>query len=351
LQYAQSALSLDPDSSRANLIIGAIYACHFQWEEAAKAFARAKDRDSEYVGTHPYFAAYLMALGRKDEAIEIMTKRTAKNPYDPNGHALLDIFRYAARIYEQTPPPFGRAGPASLDYDNVPYLVNRSLTRIETDRRIIEDTNYAFTLRQIFILELDKKHFYIYGASYFGQARLKSPKAFLETQVLEHADLKRHPQPQIIWDRNNSHPLAVALNYLKDLIEWEYWNPSPLQMALAWMALAEIKIHGGVPHHWYKVEDIALQDPKRSSFELRVPVADGRKFGGDLHDAFDVNAFLDLAISALEYACEACDPVMAWLHLLPIFDPLRDRPAFRELIKRMNLPNTLAPVLLPEDSV
>jgi len=43
------------------------------------------------------------------------------------------------------------------------------------------------------------------------------------------------------------------------------------------------------------------------------------------------------AIQALTRAVSEGDPLTVWLHLLPLFDPLRDNPAFQALIKRMNL--------------
>jgi hypothetical protein len=43
------------------------------------------------------------------------------------------------------------------------------------------------------------------------------------------------------------------------------------------------------------------------------------------------------AARMLTRAADEGDPLMVWLHLLPLFDPLRDDPAFQALIRRMNL--------------
>jgi hypothetical protein len=45
------------------------------------------------------------------------------------------------------------------------------------------------------------------------------------------------------------------------------------------------------------------------------------------------------AIGALSRAVDQGDPLTVWLHLWPVFDPLRDNPAFQALIKRLNLPS------------
>ena len=47
----------------------------------------------------------------------------------------------------------------------------------------------------------------------------------------------------------------------------------------------------------------------------------------------------DAAVSNLETACREANPFMVWLHLWPIFDPIRDHRGFKKLIKRMNLPS------------
>jgi tetratricopeptide (TPR) repeat protein len=44
------------------------------------------------------------------------------------------------------------------------------------------------------------------------------------------------------------------------------------------------------------------------------------------------------AIRSLSEARADDDPLLAWLHLWPLLDPLRTRPAFRALVKRMQLP-------------
>jgi Tfp pilus assembly protein PilF len=44
------------------------------------------------------------------------------------------------------------------------------------------------------------------------------------------------------------------------------------------------------------------------------------------------------ALEALEQARPEHSPFLAWTHLWPLFDPLRDTPGFRALVKRMKLP-------------
>jgi tetratricopeptide (TPR) repeat protein len=47
---------------------------------------------------------------------------------------------------------------------------------------------------------------------------------------------------------------------------------------------------------------------------------------------------MDEAVLHLERAVEEGDPKMAWLHLWPLFDPLREHKGFKALIRRMKLP-------------
>lgn len=46
----------------------------------------------------------------------------------------------------------------------------------------------------------------------------------------------------------------------------------------------------------------------------------------------------DAAMANLEKACAEANPFTAWLHLWPVFDPIRDHRAFKKLIRKMSLP-------------
>jgi hypothetical protein len=133
--------------------------------------------------------------------------------------------------------------------------------------------------------------------------------------------------------RDNQHPMAEALDRLRRLIDWDCATPHPLQIALAYLALAEIRIHRGIQHEWLEQASGPPAD-----YDIETPKPPISKFDHYPDDDDDVREFLDFAIDALGYACEENDPVMAWLHLLPIFDPLREEPGFKKLIERMNLP-------------
>lgn len=48
----------------------------------------------------------------------------------------------------------------------------------------------------------------------------------------------------------------------------------------------------------------------------------------------------EMAITELERCCEDRHPLMAWLHICPLFDQLREERKFQELIVKTNLPKT-----------
>ncbi len=53
------------------------------------------------------------------------------------------------------------------------------------------------------------------------------------------------------------------------------------------------------------------------------------------------------AILSLSYAAENCEPLLIWLHLWPIFDPIRHHPAFQELLENLGLPTNNVMRYLP----
>ncbi len=71
------------------------------WETAEREFQKARELDDNYVPAHQWFALYLAAQGRMDDALKQMQFAQVIDPLSPSVHAGLGYMYYLARDYEQ----------------------------------------------------------------------------------------------------------------------------------------------------------------------------------------------------------------------------------------------------------
>lgn len=99
---ATRALEIDESMAAAH---AALAYTDFMWREdwpaAEREFRRALELDDNYVPGHQWWALYLAAQGRMDEAVKTMQFSQLIDPLSPSVHAGLGYMYYLARDYEQ----------------------------------------------------------------------------------------------------------------------------------------------------------------------------------------------------------------------------------------------------------
>jgi tetratricopeptide (TPR) repeat protein len=98
---ANKALEIDPSMAAAHAALGYT---EFMWREdwavAEREFHRAIELDDNYVPAHQWFALYLAARGRRDEALNQMLFAQKIDPLSASVHAGLGYMYYFARDYD-----------------------------------------------------------------------------------------------------------------------------------------------------------------------------------------------------------------------------------------------------------
>lgn len=99
---AMRALEIDDSMAAAH---AALAYTDFMWREdwpaAEREFRRAMELDDNYVPGHQWWALYLAAQDRMDEAVKTMQFAQLIDPLSPSVHAGLGYMYYLARDYEQ----------------------------------------------------------------------------------------------------------------------------------------------------------------------------------------------------------------------------------------------------------
>ena len=300
-EAAEAAVRLAPGLWRPHIVLATAHASRFEWAKAYSQFQRANALAPNEATIDPLYAAFLAAKGEVGDALEIIEQRIKRWPSDQLGYALERLLRHVAL---PPPPSFSSRGLFAEDTGK-PDRENDM--RLHWLTRVVQNLDYLKLHPKIGIVnrsfrtEQAKMEFLLFGLECFGVASFKEPQLFWSTKVE-----------------------GSVQEYLDQTLEWDYPVPTDLPRAVAYLALGIIMWHGGIPEKWCVTKDRPLWNP------LSVPVGDDPRR----------NAYSELfgnAVACVEAACNDRHPVMAWLHLLPIFDLLRGRPDFDSLIERLNL--------------
>ena len=99
---ARRALEIDDSTAAAHAALAYTeFMWREDWNEAEKEFRRALELDDNYVPAHQWFALYLAAQGRMDDALAQMQFAQLIDPLSPSVHAGLGYMFYFARDYGQ----------------------------------------------------------------------------------------------------------------------------------------------------------------------------------------------------------------------------------------------------------
>jgi tetratricopeptide (TPR) repeat protein len=96
---ALTALRRDPKQWRAHVALAAVHVCRRKWKEAQEEFSKALRINKTETRYHPWYAAFLMAIGRKNQALSLVSDRAEERPEDPFALAIWGLFAYVERDF------------------------------------------------------------------------------------------------------------------------------------------------------------------------------------------------------------------------------------------------------------
>lgn len=299
-QLAKQALRLHPGFWQAQMVLGAVNSCRYQWKQAQMCFDAAIEAARDKVFDHPWYPAFLLVTGRQKEALRIANARVAEKPGSLPALIALAFFVCVSHDHK---PVKQIMNNLRRDFpDNWLTEVMKVFICVSTGSPSPLCVKDAFgwirknifsseTHRFMFIPKGAKEIPYVFpGLHYLGLIRSKflgfAERAREMDVSDEPVDLRRADYwPKYKEFQKTPHfAQGLTLHYSD---EYRFWTP--FQCALAYMAKKDVQN----------------------------------------------------AIHSLQRAMDEGDPLTVFLHLLPFFDPLRSDPGFQKLVKRMRLPEQM----------
>ncbi len=112
----RKAQELDSSLADVHALLGAIRQDQEDWPEAEKEFKRAVELNPNGKGVHWYYARYLSAIGRNDEAIAEAKRGLEIDPLAPLRVTIVAIYHLNARHYDQAIELFQKALEMDSNY-------------------------------------------------------------------------------------------------------------------------------------------------------------------------------------------------------------------------------------------
>jgi hypothetical protein len=284
-RLATEAMTDDPSLCLPYIVKGAIQCCNFQWDDAKDAFKIALQRSRTETQDHWFYSAFLMAIGKKKQALKLIKARTSKRADDANAYYIYSLFLYVDRQFEEA------------------YACLHACPEARKGSWIKD------VLETCIFLSLSPLH------APLNLSKIPQPGEPEGTKTYE----SRYVGLEIL-------SLAAGIPYVDDNIRLRFYSADFFKL-LDWFE------HHKRPLFAPNETDLTL-DPvqlacvnmAKATNPITPPDADTRR------------EYLGTAIHNLAHACDRHHPLMVWLHLWPVFDLLREEPGFNELIRRMRLP-------------
>jgi tetratricopeptide (TPR) repeat protein len=261
-ELVSKGLKLNRDIWRLHLLDGAIHCCRFAWDKAEAAFGAALRLAPEKTRGHTWYAAFLLAVGRREEAKQCLSERL-KQPRTRLTIYSEPLFLYVMRDFRKAYEDLLRLSPLST---NTALLGGETV--LMNGHNVVWFIDWPAEILLACLCLALNYHTAAVDCAYAGVVHSGYVEAFSGLSELAYREALRR-------DRSGA-ACAVKNGDLQ----------SPLSLALGYMGKEE--------------------------------------FGE--------------AIEQLAEACNIGHPLMVWLHLWPVFDPLREDARFKALIRKINFP-------------
>ena len=389
--YIEKAIELKADDWFAYLVRGAIFTCLRNWEEAQRSFERAAVFGGKNAVKHPYYAAFFFARGRVEEGLQLMADIVEETYPDSSMRALHAVFLYAAGKLEEA-ALLAQELKTKGDHNWLAHLVWACVKssrhyRLKRDDFVEGDFEGDMPDSPVSADDLFNSvgpfNGYASGLSAI-QSLQESIRIFSNAERTDaHSELVNgHPLGAFFCPGVFLHMVGKLGYCTKELEEVQdmllqligFEDQSAFQIAIAALGFSEGNDLGVMRDSGDKniaaipISDVDMFAPKDlvavpavvddmppiSPFGwIPRPVASDEQISEKVPDELNYfwsedgyfyrtpfepsEASIGMVIGFLRKAADNHEPLAAWLHLWPMFDPIRHHPEFKKLLVDMGL--------------
>jgi tetratricopeptide (TPR) repeat protein len=125
-QWAEKAITIDAAFAEPHSSLGHAHYHEFEWIEAEREFQRAIALNPNYPSAHFYYALYLVAMGRPEEAVAEAEKALALDPVSLAAQTNVAIIWYRTGRYDEAIEEARRVLDIDAGYAHAYYVLGRA---------------------------------------------------------------------------------------------------------------------------------------------------------------------------------------------------------------------------------
>jgi TolB-like protein/Flp pilus assembly protein TadD len=144
-QWAERAVAIDESFAEPHSSLGHAHFHEFEWTKAEREFQRSIALNPNYPSAHFYYANYLVAMGRNEQAVAEARKALALDPVNLAAQTNLAIILYRAGRYDEAVAEARRALDLDTTYAHAHYVLGRAYVQKGMHQEAILSSRRAVT--------------------------------------------------------------------------------------------------------------------------------------------------------------------------------------------------------------
>jgi len=145
-QWAEKAIMIDEAFAEPHSSLGHAHFHEYEWADAEREFQRSIALNPNYPSAHLYYANYLVAMGRYEEALAEAKKALALDPVSLTAQTNVAITYYRAGRYDQGVEEARRVLDIETTYAHAHYVLGRAYVQKGMYREAIRSARRAVAL-------------------------------------------------------------------------------------------------------------------------------------------------------------------------------------------------------------